>query len=45
MRDEAAAENKLLGLVEGFKFGFIEGMPSVLHGEAGEGVNNLAVGL
>ena len=40
---EAAIKNELLGLVKGFNFRFLKGMPSIFHGEARKGVNDLAI--
>ena len=43
MDNEATIENELLGLVKGFDFRFLKGMPSTFHGEAGKGADDSAV--
>jgi len=40
---EAAIKDEFLGLVKGFNFQFLKGMPFILHSEVGERVNNLTV--
>ncbi len=43
MGNEAAIKNELLGLVEGFDFRFLKGMPSAFRGEAGKGADDSAI--